>query len=80
MKYTDKRSVFVTNILATNVVFRVAKSEGKPTTETLRALMATKTFSLLFDLESYLYMESPSYVLNMLEAERNEDWDSWLEV
>ena len=80
MKYTDKRSIFVTNILATNVVFRVAMSEGKTTTETLRALMATKTFSLLFDPESYLYTESPSYVLNMLEAERNGDWDSWLEV
>ena len=42
--------------------------------------MTTKTFSLLFDPESYLFMESPSYVLEMLEAERNEDWDSWLEV
>jgi len=80
MKGTSKRCTFVTDILVTNVVLRTAKSEGKTETETLRALMATKTFSLLFDPKSYLFTESPSYVLRMLEAERNEDWDSWLEV
>lgn len=80
MKPANKRSIFVIDILATNVVFATAMSEGKSCTETLRSLMATKTFSLLFDPESYLFMESPSYVLEMLEAERNEDWKSWLEV
>jgi len=80
MTHPDKRIIFATDILAANVVSKVAKAEGKPETETLRRLMATKTFSLLFDPESYLYAESPSYVLDMLEAERNEDWDTWLEV
>ena len=32
------------------------------------------------DKESFLYLESPEYVLDMLKAEDEGNWDEWLEV
>jgi len=48
--------------------------------EAVRQFMATKTYSLLFDKESYLYLESYEYVLDMLQSEEKGNWDEWLEV
>jgi hypothetical protein len=42
--------------------------------------MATKTFELLINPGSYLYLEATAYVEDMLNAEFAGDWDSWLEV
>jgi hypothetical protein len=35
---------------------------------------------LLAEPDSYLCLESPAYILDMLDAERSGDWDRWLEV
>jgi hypothetical protein len=59
---------------------RLAQKEGIPNTEALRRFMATKTYDLLIDCESYLYLESPEYVFDMLDADLREDWDSWMEI
>jgi hypothetical protein len=46
----------------------------------MRELMATKTFAVLSRPQSYLYLESPEYILDMLDAERTQDVERWLEV
>jgi hypothetical protein len=71
---------FITDLVVTNIVDTLAKQSGKSTTETLRELMKTKTYTLLLNSESYLYLESPTYVLDMIDAERSGDWKRWLEV
>jgi hypothetical protein len=62
------------------VVEALAKKSGMSVTETLRELMKSKTYVLLLNPESYLYLESPTYVLDMIDAELSGDWDRWLEV
>jgi hypothetical protein len=62
------------------VVDALAKKSGTAVTETLRELMKSKTYVLLLNPESYLYLESPTYVLDMIDAELSGDWDRWLEV
>ena len=42
--------------------------------------MKSKTYALLINPESFLYLESPAYVLDMVDAEQRGDWDRWLEV
>jgi hypothetical protein len=59
---------------------RLAEREGVSKTDSLRAFMETKTYELLEDPESYLCLESPAYILDMLDAERARDWERWLEV
>jgi hypothetical protein len=68
----DLHTVKLTEILV--------RREGKSKTECLREFMATKTYELLTDPESYLCLESPAYVMDMLEAERAGNWERWLEV
>ncbi len=46
----------------------------------MRDFMTTKTFSLLSTPQSYLYLESPMYILDMLEAEYSGDIERWLAV
>ncbi|MCL1835338.1 MAG: hypothetical protein FWG48_04180 [Oscillospiraceae bacterium] len=77
----NKQSIeFVTDLLVTNVVDALAERTGRTATETLRGFMRTRTYSLLIDAESYLFFESPLYILDMLDAEEHCDWDRWLEV
>jgi hypothetical protein len=42
--------------------------------------MATKTYDLLIESGSYLYLESAEYVLDMLDAELSGDWERWMEI
>ena len=42
--------------------------------------MTTKTYELLSNPKSYLYLESAVYVEDMLNAELTGDWESWMEV
>ena len=49
-------------------------------TDALRFFMTTKTFELLSNPKSFLYLEAAPYVEDMLYAEISGDWDSWLEV
>ena len=49
-------------------------------TDALRLFMSTKTFELLTNAKSYLYLEAAPYVEDMLYAELSGDWDSWMEI
>lgn len=62
------------------LVETLAEREGKPKTDCVRELMASKTYELLADPQSYLCLESPAYILDMLDAERSGNWERWLEV
>jgi len=57
-----------------------AESHGISVTEALRFFMITKTFALLINPESYLFLETAPYVEDMLNAELLDDWDTWMEV
>ena len=52
----------------------------KEISDALRFFMATKTYELLANPKSYLYLESAPYVEDMLDAELSGDWDRWMEV
>lgn len=80
MTINESSTAFITDLLVTNVVDALAKKSGTAVTETLRELMKSKTYVLLLNPESYLYLESPTYVLDMIDAELSGDWDRWLEV
>jgi len=41
--------------------------------------MKTKTYALLFDEHSLLYLESAEYIFDMLQAEQRGDWERWKE-
>ncbi|MDR1410563.1 MAG: hypothetical protein LBJ12_09980 [Oscillospiraceae bacterium] len=56
-----------------------AKENGLSTTEALQQFMQTKTYALLFDEQSLLYLESAEYVFDMLKAEQSGDWQRWKE-
>jgi len=66
--------------LTADVADKVASDQKIGTTEALRQFMETKTYDLLFDTASFLYLESTEYVYDMLQAEQRGDWESWLEV
>ena len=80
MTIDEQSTNFITDLLVTNVVDALAKKTGNNVTETLRDLMKSKTYTLLINPESYLFLESPTYVLDMIDAEQCGDWDRWLEV
>ena len=66
--------------LAAEVVEKYALNNDMNLTDALKLFMKTKTFDLLCDPESFLYLESVEYVYDMLEAELEEDMERWLEV
>jgi len=57
-----------------------AETNSMPVTEAMRFFMTTKTFELLINPKSFLYLESAGYVEDMLNAELTEDWDRWMEI
>ncbi len=65
--------------LAADVADMLARESGIDITAALQELMETKTYALLFDQHSLLYLESAEYVFDMLEAERRGDWARWRE-
>jgi hypothetical protein len=80
MTMNEQSAIFIIDVCCTNVVNRLAEESGKTTTEALRDFTKTKTCQLLFNPDSYLYLESPEYVLYMLDAEQQGDWKRWTEV
>ncbi len=65
--------------LAADVADMLARESGIDITAALQELMETKTYALLFDQHSLLYLESAEYVFDMLEAEQRGDWARWRE-
>ena len=75
-KSTEQRQ----DLLATRVAQMIAKQDDITPTDAIRKLMATETYGLLLDPESYLHFESAEYILNMYNVEQREDWERWLEL
>ena len=80
MKPTKESVQFAIDTLSAEVAQKNAADNGISGTEALRFFMKTDTFKLLVNPESYLYLESVEYVLDMLDAEINHDMARWLEV
>ena len=78
---TNNNSIeFCIDILTTRIAEEISKQKKIPAKEAIRILMSTKTYALLIDKESYLYLESFEYIIDMIAAEENENWSEWLEV
>ena len=80
MTVTDQSTRFTIDALAAKIAEMLSRETKKTPTESLRDFMATKTYQLLLNPKSFLSLESPAYIKEMIEAERTGDWDTWLEV
>jgi len=78
MKLTEKSIQFCIDTVTARVAEMFANEKKMPRTEALRFFMASKTFNLLIEPKSYLFLESAEYTLDMLDAEIKGDWDRWL--
>ena len=65
--------------LAADVADMYAQESGMDITASLQEFMKTKTYLLLFDDQSLLYLETAEYIFDMLEAEQRGDWERWRE-
>ena len=66
--------------IAAQVADAYAETQNIPVTDAMRLFMTTKTYELLTNPKSYLYLEAAPYVEDMLNAELSGDWESWMEV
>jgi len=66
--------------IAAQVADAYANEKKISVTDAMRLLMTTKTYALLTNPKSYLYLESAAYVEDMLNAELSGDWERWMEV
>jgi len=57
-----------------------AEKKGMSVTEAMRFFISTKTYELLVNPKSFLYLEAAPYVEDMMNAELSGDWESWMEV
>ena len=80
MIVTEYTVPFCIDALTVRLSEEYAKTNSMSNTEALRFFMSTKTYELLIDPKSYLYLESLEYVLDMLDAELSEDWDRWFKI
>lgn len=80
MEITEDTIQFCINILTAQTAARFAEKNNMTPTNALRTFFGTKTYELLLNADSYLYLESMEYVLDMWEAEINNDWERWLEI
>jgi hypothetical protein len=65
--------------LAADVADKFAQESGASISAALQEFMKTKTYALLFDEHSLLYLESAEYVYDMLQAEQRGDRARWRE-
>ena len=80
MKITNEYIDYVTDIMATQIIEKIAKQKAIPQNDALKYLLSTKTYKLFLDKESLLYTESVEYILDMLNAEEQGDILRLLEV
>jgi hypothetical protein len=66
--------------IAAQVADAYAKKQNISVTDAVRLFITTKTYELLTNPQSYLYLEATPYVEDMLNAELSGDWESWMEV
>lgn len=75
----ESKTHLCVDAVAADVADMFAKESGFETTEALQRFMQSKTYALLFDENSLLYLESAEYVYDMLQAEQLGDWERWRE-
>jgi len=80
MTLTSEIIQYSIDTLTAEVVEMYALNNDIKLTDALKLFMKTKTFDLLCDSESFLFLESVEYVYDMLEAEKENDMERWLEV
>ena len=80
MKPTQDSIQFAIDTLVAEIAHKHALDSQIAGTEALRYFMRTDTYELLTNAESFLYLESVEYILDMLDAEKCGDLDRWLEV
>ena len=80
MKLTKKSIQFCIDTVAARVAQKIAEERKMSHTEALRFFIASKTYNLLIEPKSYLFLESAEYTLDMLDAEIKGDKARWLEV
>ena len=66
--------------LAADAADKLSQESCITITTALQEFMRTKTYELLFDENSLLYLESAEYIYDMLQAEQREDWEHWTEA
>ena len=66
--------------IAAQVADAYAEKQKKTVTDAMQIFMTTKTYELLVNPKSYLYLESAIYVEDMLSAELSGDWENWMEI
>ncbi|MDR0523163.1 MAG: hypothetical protein LBG62_01895 [Candidatus Methanoplasma sp.] len=71
---------FLADMTAAEVARRYARQKGISVTEGLRRFMATRTYALLMDPESYLALESTEYTQDMLDVEEKGDTERWMAI
>jgi hypothetical protein len=71
---------FCINIISTQVAEAISIDKSISLKEAVKLFISSKTHALLMDNESFLYLENTKYVLDMLRAEENGNWDEWLEI
>ena len=65
--------------LAADTADKLAQESSITITAALQEFMKTKTYELLFDEHSLLYLESAEYIFDMFQAEQRGDWEHWRE-
>jgi len=75
----DNKAQLCIDALTADVADMFANENGITVTEAIRWFMTTKTYELLFDENSLLYLESAGYILDMVKDELNGNWDRWKE-
>ena len=76
---TEHKINLCIDALTADVADKLARESSMTITEALQSFMQTKTYALLFDEHSLLYLESAEYVFDMLQAEQRGDWERWRE-
>ncbi len=75
----EEKTGLCIDALVADVADIISRESGVGVTEALQQFMRTKTYALLFDEESLLYLETAEYIYDMLQAEQSGNWERWRE-
>ncbi len=80
MSQSKEQIQFAIDTLAAEIAQKYASDKQITETEAIRFLIGTNTYKLLRDAQSYLYLESVEYVMDMLTSELSGDTEKWIEA
>lgn len=75
----DKKIQLCIDALTADVADKLAEESGATITIAIQEFMKSKTYALLFNEHSLLYLESAEYVYDMFQSEQFGDWERWKE-